>query len=86
MNGKLSTTASSLSESKTLSTIARPSASVADQLEQLFLITLSRPPTATEAKRFAAYVEAGGPEKDRKAALADVFWALLNSTEFAVNH
>jgi hypothetical protein len=86
MNGKLSTTAASLTESKTLATIARPGASVADQIEQLFLITLSRPPTAAEAKRFAAYVEAGGPEKDRKAALADVFWALLNSTEFAVNH
>ena len=33
-----------------------------------------------------AYVESGGPEKDPKQALADLFWALLNSTEFAVNH
>jgi hypothetical protein len=53
---------------------------------QLFVVVLSRKPTAAEAKRFTAYVESGGPAKDQKAALADVFWALLNSTEFAVNH
>jgi hypothetical protein len=86
MNGKLATTAGSLESSRTLGAIAAGPGPVSGQVEQLFLVVLSRKPTAAESKRMTAYVESGGPAKDRKAALADVFWALLNSTEFAVNH
>ena len=32
------------------------------------------------------YVDSGGPSKDEKTALGDVFWALLNSSEFLFNH
>ena len=32
------------------------------------------------------YIEKGGPSGDPKKALADVFWALLNSSEFIFNH
>ena len=42
-----------------------------------------RKPTDAERGRMVGYVQKG---KDRRQALADVFWALLNSTEFAVNH
>jgi hypothetical protein len=31
-------------------------------------------------------VDRGGPTLDPKRALADVFWALLNSPEFSFNH
>jgi len=86
MNGKFATTAGSLGGSRTLSAIAADRGPAAGQVEQLFLVVLSRKPTAAESKRMTAYVESGGPANDRKAALADVFWALLNSTEFAVNH
>ena len=48
--------------------------------------TLSRKPTAKEAEHFAKYVEDGGAAKDKKKALGDVFWALLNSSEFMLNH
>jgi len=41
---------------------------------------------AAEMEKLVAYVESGGPEKDRKKALTDVFWALLNSGEFNLNH
>jgi hypothetical protein len=86
MNGDLTAAAGSLGRSKTLAAVAGSSAPAARQVEELFLVVLSRPPTDAEAKRFAAFVESGGPAKDRKQAIADVFWALLNSTEFAVNH
>ena len=86
MNGKLATTAASLESSRTLGAIVSGPGPVSGQVEQLFLVVLSRKPTAAESKRMTAYVESGGPAKERKAALADVFWALLNSTEFAVNH
>jgi hypothetical protein len=52
----------------------------------LYLAALSRRPTADELERLRKYVEEGGPARNRKAALADVFWALLNSGEFALNH
>ncbi len=85
MNGKLSAEAVTPDRSRTLATIAAGS-SAADQVEQLFLVALSRKPTDAERARMVRYVESGGPDRDRRQALADVFWALLNSTEFAVNH
>jgi hypothetical protein len=50
-------------------------------IEELFLASLTRRPTAAEvevAKRVIA--------KDRKAGPENLQWALLNSTEFLVNH
>lgn len=52
-------------------------------LEELFLATLSRYPTATDRAAFAAYVRG---RKDRKAAWADCLWALVNTREFILNH
>jgi hypothetical protein len=63
-----------------------PFLDTAGRVETLFLATLSRPPRPQETERFVKYVEGGGPQKDRKKALADVFWALLNSSEFILNH
>ena len=37
-------------------------------------------------KRMMKYVEKGGPSGDQNKALADVFWVLLNSSEFIFNH
>jgi hypothetical protein len=50
-------------------------------IEELFLAALSRRPKTQEvevAKRVIA--------KDRKTGFEDIQWALLNSTEFLVNH
>ncbi len=52
-------------------------------IEELYLRTLSRKPTDKEMKKLDALV-AG--EKDKKQALEDVFWSLLNSREFMFNH
>jgi len=58
----------------------------AKQVEALYLATLSRKPRADELDRFVKYLDRGGPDGDAKKALADVFWALLNSSEFVLNH
>jgi hypothetical protein len=63
-----------------------PKFDTAGRVEALFLATLTRRPTAAESERLVRYVESGGPAKDAKRALADVYWALLNSAEFIVNH
>ncbi|MGE3807267.1 MAG: DUF1549 and DUF1553 domain-containing protein [Gemmataceae bacterium] len=58
----------------------------AKKIEALYLSTLSRKPRSNELDRLVKYVESGGPKKDPKTALGDVFWAILNSPEFFFNH
>ncbi len=55
----------------------------ADIVDELYVRCLSRKPTAPEKARLDALVAA---EPDKKKALDDVFWALLNSREFMFNH
>jgi hypothetical protein len=52
-------------------------------LEELFLATLCRPPTAREREHFAHF-RAG--KKDRFAVFSDTLWALINTSEFVFNH
>ena len=87
MNGKLVSDATDLETSETLVAVAEaPFLSTPQRVASLFMATLSRPPQPDELSRFASYVERGGASEDPKKALADVFWALLNSAEFALNH
>jgi hypothetical protein len=87
MNGEFLATHTDLEQSQTLAAIVNaPFMSDADRVETLFLSTLSRKPTADERTKFVQYVESGGATNDSKAALTDVFWALLNSSEFLLNH
>ena len=50
------------------------------------MLALSRKPRPGELERLVKYVEGGGARKDPKKALADVFWMLVNSPEFCLNH
>jgi len=52
-------------------------------VEELYLTALSRKPTAEDLKIAQDYIAA---LPDRKAALEDLFWALLNTKEFLFNH
>jgi len=84
MNGEFVDAATSLENSQTLSGIVDfPLMTDEERLETLFLAALSRRPLPSERAAMLQYVqqsEAAG------AALADVFWALLNSSEFMLNH
>lgn len=68
------------------SVLAYPFASTADRIQTLFLATLSRPAREEELNPLVKYVESGGAGNDEKTALADVYWSLLNSSEFLFNH
>lgn len=57
-----------------------------EKIEAIYLASLSRPPRPGEAKRLVAFVKSRKTKEGSTAALADVFWALLNSSEFALNH
>jgi hypothetical protein len=87
MNGRFVNDQTSLDRSQFLAgVIDAPFLDTAGKVEVLFLGALSRRPTPGEAEKFASYVDRGGPTGDKKKAAADVFWALLNSSEFVLNH
>jgi hypothetical protein len=87
MNGKFITDATHIDRGQTLAAlIDAPFLDDAGRIEALYLAAYARKPRADEAERMLKYVQGGGAKKDKKAALADVFWALLNSSEFMLNH
>jgi hypothetical protein len=51
----------------------------------LFLVALSRKPTPKELDAFND-VYARGKYRDPVVGLQDIFWSLLNSNEFVINH
>ncbi len=86
MNGKLVADATSMTASPKLTAVLNGKATNAERIESLYLSTLSRFPRPEEAARMLRYVDGGGARNDSGAALADVYWALLNSSEFMFNH
>lgn len=52
-------------------------------LEELFLATLTRRPTDAERRRFEEYRR---DVTDRRTAMTDTLWALINTREFILNH
>ncbi|HEX4613470.1 MAG TPA: DUF1549 domain-containing protein [Urbifossiella sp.] len=87
MNGSTTAVMTDPARSPTLaSTATAPFLDIRGKVEALFLAALGRRPTGAELSSLAEHVESGGSHKDPTKALADVFWALLNSSEFNTNH
>lgn len=82
MNGPLLTRLTDVNSSPTLVAVTQtPLLNLEQRLEALYLAALSRKPTPAEVKRIQQHLANGGAD-----GLADVFWALLNSAEFRLNH
>ena len=94
MNGKLIGEATSLERSETLAAVLNaPFLDTPERLETLYLAALARPPRAEEMSRLTRYLEGvqaspgkGTPAQRYNRAMSDVFWVLLNSGEFILNH
>jgi hypothetical protein len=67
-------------------TLERAKALKGDGIKHLFLATLNRPPTQREISQLTAAAQLRGARDDPNAALTDIFWALLNCSEFILNH
>lgn len=52
-------------------------------VERLYFGTLARRPSGEEVQKMSAHV---AKQSDAKKAYGDILWALLNSSEFALNH
>ena len=55
-------------------------------IERLYLTTVGRMPKANEVERITELFEDSVDKKVKRQMLEDVFWALLNSSEFLFNH
>lgn len=86
MNGRFTAAAVDLRQSRTLGAVVEFPMTLEERVESLFFIAFSRPPSADERRAFVDYVRSGGARNSQSIALADLFWALLNSTEFSTNH
>lgn len=87
MNGKFIGDQTDLAKSEVLGAIVdMPGWDTKQRVTNLFLTAFARKPTPEELDKFTSYVDRGGATGDKKKALADVFWVLLNSPEFLFNH
>ena len=86
MNGIFIVDATGLSRGKMFTAIVEtPGLTLRERIESFYLATLSRQPTKEEMARMLRFV--GQAEASRTTErLADVFWVLLNSAEFRLNH
>ena len=84
MNGGFVSDATDLGGSRTLAAIVdAPYLTVDDRIETLYLAAYARRPIRRELDFSKAAVNAAADEAE---GLADLFWVLLNSSEFLFNH
>jgi hypothetical protein len=83
-NGDLIKQATSIGQGGFLDKVARSGISPAQKIDALYLAALSRPPSGKERQVATALL--GARKGDVAGALQDVWWAVLNSNEFIINH
>jgi hypothetical protein len=54
-------------------------------IEEAYLLTLTRPPSAKEKQKATELLATAKPE-ERRVTLEDLFWSLMSSKEFLFNH
>ena len=85
MNGELIKKATSMEDGSFLTTIAKTDKlRPAEKIDYLFLAGMGRSPTSDEVAIANKLVQARG--NNAAAALQDIWWAVLNSNEFIINH
>jgi hypothetical protein len=83
MNGPLVQKAISAEKGSFLNSVLDSDASDEKKIQRLYLATLSRHPHGREESAAAGLLES---DRDKLTGFQDLFWALLNSNEFIINH
>jgi hypothetical protein len=87
MNGKTMAEALSPQNNRPLRAVVQAEGRTTSQrIEDLYLLTLDRRPTTKETERLVKFVDTRSRNEDSSRALTHVYWALLNSSEFSLNH
>lgn len=85
MNGQLVYDKTRENFPNALTRIAQQAPDDRSAIEAAYLTVLTRRPTPEEADHFARRLE-GSTGNERQKRLEDLYWALLNATEFSWNH
>jgi hypothetical protein len=86
LNGRFITWATDPASCPTLIAVTQtPGMTLAQRIEALYLATLSRKPKAEELQRLEQYVHKAKDDCEAER-LADIFWILMNTAEFRMNH
>jgi hypothetical protein len=86
MNGGVTTELTHAEKSPTVAAALAPFLSEEESVEMLFLAAYSRPPVTDEMQPSIDHLRKSSGNAGRRQALADIFWALVNSAEFSTNH
>jgi len=86
MNGKFLTDRTRTEFNGDLKFLANQGTPTERKVVSMYMMVLSRSPRADEMQRLVPYIESGGPSRTMERAVEDVYWALLNSPEFLLNH
>jgi hypothetical protein len=86
MNGPLAASVTGYDQSSLIGALDAPFMDEREQIESMFLAVLARPADEGELTACVEALKSAESGDDRKRALSDILWALLNSTEFAFNH
>ncbi len=82
MNGRFLTETTNPEKGLLAAVINFPDMKNEERIETLYLAALGRKPKATELPNLLAHCEG----RELSVALGDIFWAILNSSEFLMNH
>jgi hypothetical protein len=86
MNGSMIAEATGEASSGLIQSLEAPFFTDRQRIDVLFMATLSRPAKPEELKLMEEFFPAGVTGDRRRAGLADLLWALVNSSEFTLNH
>lgn len=86
MNGSMIAEATGEASSGLIQSLEAPFFTDRQRIDVLFMATLSRPAKSEELKLMEEFFPAGVSGDRRRAGLADLLWALVNSSEFTLNH
>jgi hypothetical protein len=93
MNGKFMAERTKFEKNEDLQTLAMQKTGHDKRINSLYMMVLSRPARPNEIARLTPYLEREAairtdefPEGRLGHALSDIYWALLNSSEFLLNH
>lgn len=88
MNGQYMTKKTRVEGNEDLKALANPNIDGGHEgrVKSLYRLVLSRPPRADETERLVAYLQRGGATGNLGDAVSDIYWALLNTSEFLHNH
>ncbi len=87
MNGRFISKQTVLASSDTFAAVMdAPFLDIDQKINTLFLLTLNRSPTLKEFDQLRSMIDRETAQNNQVQAMSNLFWALLNSTEFVVNH